>query len=63
MNKEQWLNQTVQFDEWGRAPSLADVPLRYGSRAEMFELRELNNDDIKIKYQEYLKDIKEQQNE
>jgi hypothetical protein len=63
MNKEQWLNQTVQFDEWGRLPSLnawkRDVPLRYGSIAEMFELRGLNNDDIKIKYQEYLKDTKE----
>ena len=63
MKIEQWLNQIVQFDEWGRPPSLADVPLTYGSRTEMFELRELNNDDIKIKYQEHLKDVKEQQNE
>ena len=53
MNIEQWLNQVVQFDEWGRPPSLADVPLRYGPRTEMFELRELSSDDIKIKYQEY----------
>ena len=58
MNKEQWLNQTVMFDEWGRPPSLADVPLTYGSRTKMFELRELNSDDIKIKYQEYLKEYK-----
>jgi len=36
MNKEQWLNQTIMFDEWGRPPSLANVPLSYGSRAEMF---------------------------
>tara|TARA_R110002074_G_scaffold82866_1_gene184892 strand:+ start:643 stop:831 length:189 start_codon:yes stop_codon:yes gene_type:complete len=54
MNQEQWLNQIVMFDEWGRPPSLENVPLTYGSRTEMFELRELNNDDIKIKYQEYL---------
>ena len=46
MKIEQWLNQIVQFDEWGR----------YGSRAEMFELRELNNDDIKTKYKEYLQE-------
>jgi len=58
MNKEQWLNQTVMFDEWGRPPSLVDVPLSYGSRAEMFDLRELNSDDIEIKYQEYLKEYK-----
>ena len=58
MNQEQWLNQIVQFDEWGRPPSLADVPLRYGSRTEMFELRELNNDDIKMKYKEYLQEYK-----
>jgi hypothetical protein len=54
MNKEQWLNQTVMFDEWGRPPSLTDVPLTYGSRAEMFELRELNSDDIKLEYEIYL---------
>jgi len=58
MNIEQWLNQTVMFDEWGRTPSLSDVPLTYGSRTKMFELRELNNDDIKIKYQKYLKEYK-----
>ena len=56
MNQEQWLNQIVQFDEWGRPPSLANVPLTYGSRTEMFELRELNNDDIKMKYKEYLQE-------
>ena len=48
MKKEHWLNQTVMFDEWGRPPSLADVPLTYGSRAKMFELLELNNDDIEL---------------
>jgi len=58
MNKEQWLNQTVMFDEWGRPPSLADVPLSYGSRAKMFELREYGNDDIKMKYKQYLKEYK-----
>ena len=58
MNKEQWLNQTVMFDEWGGSPSLANVPLSYGSRAKMFELRELNSDYIEIKYQKYLKEYK-----
>ena len=63
MNKEQWLNQTIMFDEWGRPPSLANVPLSYGSRAEMFELRELNNDDIKLEYKIYLELHKEKENE
>ncbi len=58
MNKEQWLNQTVMFDEWGRPPSLADVPMHYGSRTKMFELGKLSSDDIEIKYQEYLKEYK-----
>ena len=55
MNKEQWLNQTVMFGERGRLPSLEDVPLSYGSRRKMFELLELNNDDVELKYKEYLK--------
>ena len=63
MNKEQWLNQTVMFDEWGRPPSLADVPMHYGSRAKMFELRELNNDDINLEYKKYLELYKEKENE
>jgi hypothetical protein len=37
---------------------LADVPLSYGSRAKMFELREYGNDDIKMKYKQYLKEYK-----
>tara|TARA_B100000315_G_scaffold92350_1_gene85091 strand:- start:902 stop:1096 length:195 start_codon:yes stop_codon:yes gene_type:complete len=60
ITKEQWLNQTIMFDEWGRPPSLADVPLTYGSRTKMFEIRELSSDDIEIKYQEYLKEYKEE---
>ena len=56
MKKEYWLNQTVMFDELGRPPSLENVPLTYGSRAEMFELLELNNDDIEFKYKEFLKE-------
>lgn len=44
------------FDEWGRHPSLADVPLTYGSRTKMFGLLKLNNDDIELKYKEYLKE-------
>ena len=34
MTKKTWLNQTVMCDEWGRPPSLADVPLMYMSRKQ-----------------------------
>jgi hypothetical protein len=34
MKKSVWLKQTVMCDEWGRPPSLADVPLTYMSRKE-----------------------------
>ena len=27
MTKKEWLNKKVTVDEWGRPPSLADVPL------------------------------------
>jgi len=50
MSKEQWLNQTIQFDEWGRPPSLADVPLIYGSRKKAFELRKYSNKQINKLY-------------
>ena len=32
MSKKEWLNQTIMCDEWGRPPSLADVPLTYMTR-------------------------------
>ena len=39
MKKIEWLNQEVMFDEWGRPPSLADVPIHIGTRREMLERR------------------------
>ena len=37
MTKKQWLEQSVMCDEWGRPPSLADVPLTYMSRKKRLE--------------------------
>ena len=34
MKKSEWLEQKVMCDEWGRPPSLADVPLTIMSRKE-----------------------------
>ena len=44
--KEQWLNQKVMVDEWGRPPSLADVPLTLMSRQQMFKKRKTSQKEI-----------------
>ena len=46
MKKEQWLNQKVMVDEWGRPPSLADVPLTLMSRQQMFKKRNMEEREI-----------------
>ena len=34
MKKSEWLKQQVMCDEWGRPPSLADVPLTIMKRKD-----------------------------
>ena len=34
MTKKEWLEEQVMCDEWGRPPSLADVPLTIMTRKE-----------------------------
>tara|TARA_Y100000590_G_C15364582_1_gene880243 strand:- start:421 stop:606 length:186 start_codon:yes stop_codon:yes gene_type:complete len=34
MKKSEWLKQEVMCDEWGRPPSLADVPLTIMTRKD-----------------------------
>ena len=34
MSKKEWLEQKIMCDEWGRPPSLADVPLTIMTRKE-----------------------------
>jgi hypothetical protein len=41
LTKKQWLNQTIMCDEWGRPPSLADVPLTYMPRRDALKKRSL----------------------
>ena len=57
MTKEQWLNQTIQFDEWGRPPSLADVPLIYGSRKKSFELNGYSDKEINKLYKDFKNEL------
>ena len=34
MTKKEWLEETIMCDEWGRPPSLADVPLTLMKRKD-----------------------------
>ena len=34
LSKKEWLEQKIMCDEWGRPPSLADVPLTVMTRKE-----------------------------
>ncbi len=46
MTKKQWLNQTIMCDEWGRPPSLADVPLTYMDRKKALKKRGYSKREI-----------------
>ena len=50
--KKLWLNQTIHCDEWGRPPSLADVPLTYMSRKESFKKLGYSKETINKVYEE-----------
>ena len=56
MTKEQWLNQTIMFDKWGRPPSMADVPLTCGPRKKALKTRGLSEEEIDTYFKEYLKE-------
>ena len=43
LTKKKWLEQKVMCDEWGRPPSLADVPLTIMTRKEAL-LKQGGND-------------------
>ena len=36
MTKKEWLEEKIMCDEWGRPPSLADVPLTIMTRKDAF---------------------------
>ena len=56
MNKEYWLEQHITSDEWGREPSLADVPLTLMKRKTSFKLRKYTEDEINKLWIEAKKD-------
>ena len=51
MSKKDWLNQTVMCDEWGRPPSLADVPLTYMDMKKALKKRGYSKREITEMYE------------
>tara|TARA_Y100000004_G_scaffold160884_1_gene188640 strand:+ start:562 stop:753 length:192 start_codon:yes stop_codon:yes gene_type:complete len=58
MTKKQWLEEKIMCDEWGRPPSLADVPLTIMTREEAFIKQGGSKKDIN----ELWKEVKESYN-
>ena len=54
MSKKEWLEQKVMCDEWGRPPSLADVPLTIMTRKESLLKQGGNEKSINKLYKETL---------
>jgi hypothetical protein len=57
MTKQQWLEQIVMCDGWGRPPSLADVPMHYMSREDSFKKRKISENAINETYKMKLKEM------
>tara|TARA_Y100000034_G_scaffold96491_1_gene117508 strand:+ start:1423 stop:1626 length:204 start_codon:yes stop_codon:yes gene_type:complete len=63
MTREEWLKELVTVDEWGRPPSLADVPLTLMPRAQVFALRDYSHHVIDGMWKIYLTYTQETSNE
>ena len=52
MSKKEWLEQKIMCDEWGRPPSLADVPLTIMTRKQALIKQGYNDKTINNLYKE-----------
>ncbi len=59
MKKSEWLKQKVMCDEWGRPPSLADVPMTIMTRKEALIKQGGDTKSINKLYEEVFNDKKE----
>ena len=59
MTKKEWLEQKVMCDEWGRPPSLADVPLTIMTRKQALIKQGGDTKSINELYEEVINDKKE----
>ena len=60
LSKKKWLEQEVMCDEWGRPPSLADVPLTIMTRKEALLKQGGNDKSIDKLYKEAMNAEEEQ---
>ena len=58
-SKKEWLEEKIMCDEWGRPPSLADVPLTIMSRKDALIKQGGNTKSINTLYKETFKVKKE----
>ena len=59
LSKKKWLEQEVMCDEWGRPPSLADVPLTIMTREEALTKQGGDTKSINKLYEEVMNVKKE----
>ena len=52
MTKKEWLEEQIMCDEWGRPPSLADVPLTIMTRKEALLKQSSDEKSINELYKE-----------
>ena len=52
MKKSKWLSEKIMVDEWGRPPSLADVPLTIMTRKDALIKQGGNDKSIDKLYKE-----------
>ena len=59
MTRKEWLEEKIIVDEWGRPPSLADVPLTIMTRKDALIKQGGNTETINKLYKEVIKNGKE----
>ena len=59
MSKKEWLEEQIMVDEWGRPPSLADVPLTIMKRKDALLKQGGNEKSIDKLYKEVMSGKKE----
>tara|TARA_B000000557_G_C20513290_1_gene333095 strand:+ start:58 stop:240 length:183 start_codon:yes stop_codon:yes gene_type:complete len=59
MSKKEWLEEQIMCDEWGRPPSLADVPLTIMKRKDALLKQGGNEKSIDKLYKEVMSGKKE----
>jgi len=59
VTRKEWLEEKIIVDEWGRPPSLADVPLTIMTRKDALIKQGGNTETINKLYKEVMKNGKE----